>query len=316
MFQSVPIEIQYSQPHPPRNANTLIVRFEQFTIRSQKSLQHLLDFTDMIKDFELPDVKLGELSKYTWDVEDLHWAYCQPVRSRKMDTIYLPKKDDIIQSLDSFLNDPEKNELYESLDIPSKQIFLLYGLPGTGKTSLIRALATRFEYNLAIVKNVARMNDQSLEHMMSRFPKRSFLVFEDIDCMFDNRDVKNNTGITYSGLLNLLDGLVQYDKMVIFITTNIIQSLDSSFRRRVDMFIEFDYIRKDQVNEMYTRFFKTSERADEFCNQIKGKKLTANMLEKYFIWCIQKGKSPHESLKQLEDYSTKTREIRSDQLYM
>lgn len=315
MFQDTPLEIQYAQPHPPRNANTLVVRFEQFTIRSQKSLQHLLDFADMIKDYEMPNVKLGELSKYTWDVEDLHWSYCQPFRSRKMDTIYLPKKDEIVQTLDEFLNDPEKNKLYESLDIPSKYIFLLYGLPGTGKTSLVRALATRFEHNLAVVKNVSRMNDQSLEQMMSRFPKQSFLVFEDIDCMFDNRDVKNSTGITYSGLLNLLDGIVHYDKLVIFITTNIIQNLDSSFRRRVDMFVEFDYIRKEQIIEMYTQFFKTTNQLDEFCNRIKGKKLTANMLEKYFIWCIQKGKLPHESLKQLEDYSTKTSESRGETLY-
>jgi hypothetical protein len=305
LYNEQPIRIKYSVSRKPAESDGCIVRFEQFTLISDP-LQNVLDFLNMVNEIVIPELDSTEISKCIWKAQDERWSPFKNVMKRKMETIYLPEKEKILEMLDSFLNDKNKTELYESLGIPSKQVFLLYGLPGTGKTSLIRALATQFDHNLAIVKNDPKIDDQSLEHMISKLPKKTFLVFEDIDCMFGQREIHSHSGITYSGVLNLLDGLSNYDKLIVFITTNFIKQLDSAFRRRVDLFVEFGYIQKPQVLEMYSRFFADRYNPDEFYSKIRGKKLTVNMLEKYFLYCLQKEKDPKDELEILEDYSSKT----------
>lgn len=306
MYDEKPIQMIYKVSRDPEVSDSMIFYFEQFKLTSD-SLQHLMDFTSMINELVIPEMDCADISKFVWKVQDERWGNAKTVMKRKMETIYLPEKEKIVEMLDSFLNDKDKIELYESLDIPSKQVYLFYGLPGTGKTSLIRALATKFNHNLAIVKNDPKIDDQSLEQMIAKLPKKTFLVFEDIDCMFNNRDVQSLSGISYSGILNLLDGLSHYDKLVVFITTNVIKQLDSAFRRRVDLFIEFEYIQKPQVLEMYSKFFKDRyDQPDSFYAKIRNKKLTVNMLEKYFVYCLQKHMDPKDGLDILEDYCYKT----------
>lgn len=317
-FEDETILIEYSQTREPTNFSTMIIRFDQYRIGSEVSLDHVLKFIEMISGIVIPDKRQDELAKYAWDCDDRCWIYSHVFKKRKIDTIYLPEKNEIVNSIETFLNDEKRQELYETLDIPSKYILLLHGLPGTGKTSLIRALASHFHYNLAIVKNVKKLNDESLENMLCKIPKKSFLVFEDIDGMFDYRNVRNNTDITYSGLLNMLDGINQYNKLVVFITTNVIQSLDCAFRRRVDKFIEFSYIKKQQIIDMYNRFYDTDPpiTAEDFYTLVKGKKMTVNILEKYFIDCITRNIDPKNNLQVLNELMERMTSRTTEELYV
>ena len=70
-------------------------------------------------------------------------------QKRSLSNIYLPKKlkDDMITDLTRFLQ-PETKARYANLGINYKRIYLFEGVPGSGKTSFILALASRFNYNI------------------------------------------------------------------------------------------------------------------------------------------------------------------------
>jgi chaperone BCS1 len=312
-YQGYDIRMTYEKSRESSNYCTVEIRFDKVILTSEHSLQHVVDFLDMVSDIELPDSSSNGLCKYIW--MDNGWKYNKTFKRRKLETIYFPKKQEIVQTLDHFLNNSERYQFYKDLDIPYKYIFLFHGLPGTGKTSLIQALASNFNYNISIVKNVSEIDDNALEQMLSSLRNKTFLVFEDIDSIIEHRSTSSKTRITYSGLLNMLDGISSYDKLVIFITTNKMENLESAFKRRVDMFVEFTYIQKKELLTMYEKFFKNADQGLEFYNQIKHKKLTVNMLEKYFMYCLQKNLQPGQDLQFLEHYNSMTTDRFVEQMY-
>jgi len=192
-------------------------------------------------------------------------------------------------------------EIYKSLSIPERKVFLFWGIPGSGKTTFIRSIASEFNKNIAIVKNTNDIDDNSLENMIEELPRNSIILFEDIDSLFHGRTNMANTQITFSGLLNFLDGIIDYDKLLVFITTNNLEHIDDALRRRIDIFLEFTYIKKTEIFEMFNRFFADKYSALDFYKTLK-KEITANSLEKYFIKCYMENLSPLENISILYSY--------------
>ncbi len=316
-FEDRTIEIVYSTSREPRNYHTTEMRFDRMTLTSEVSVEHLSRFVEMLNNLVLPDGVENELNMYVWKESFREWLFSRSFTQRKLETIYFPQKTDIVQTLEHFLTQTSTQQLYRDLDIPYKFVSLFHGLPGTGKTSMIRALASHFGYNLSFVKHSQDMDDTSLERMITRLKPRSFLVFEDIDCIFDQRELRTKNSISYSGILNMLDGVGNYDKFVVFITTNHLQHLDSAFKRRIDMFVEFGYIQKTEALQMYARFFPqaSSDEAVQFWNRVRHKSLTVNMLEKHFMYSLRKNMSPLDDIEHLETYTEMTSERTISHLY-
>ena len=83
------------------------------------------------------------------------------------------------------------------------------GLPGTGKTTLIHALASKFKKNVGFIDFSDRNStDREIRRAIRKLPDDAFLVIEDIDALFKDRKGEE-TNMTFSGLLNILDGLVK-----------------------------------------------------------------------------------------------------------
>ena len=78
----------------------------------------------------------------------------------------------------------------------------------------------------------------------------SIVVFEDIDCLFQERknndDAKNM--ISFSAILNVLDGITTSDGQIVIMSSNFKNVLDKALIRpgRVDHIIEFDFMRKQK----------------------------------------------------------------------
>jgi chaperone BCS1 len=82
---------------------------------------------------------------------------------------------------------------YLDRGIPYRRGYLLYGPPGSGKSSFIQALAGELEYNICVLNLAERyLSDDRLNLLLSVVPQRSLILLEDIDAAFTrNRDKQN-----------------------------------------------------------------------------------------------------------------------------
>lgn len=148
--------------------------------------------------------------------------------------------------------------------IPYKINFLLHGVPGTGKTSLIRAIATSVGRPLYTI-NVRKISDDKLMSAISDIKPGSILVFEDIDCLGDtfrkrqegettrpSSETSLSDSVSLSGILNTLDGIVPLNNMIVFMTTNHIDKIDPAILRKGRT--DFTYEVKPLDGEAVSRF--------------------------------------------------------------
>ena len=232
--------------------------------------------------------KCNENDKTTIYMWDDYWETIEKRPKRNLSTIYLAGLEyKIHDKIKHFLSD-ETKELYNSLGIPYKQNILFHGYPGTGKSSLIFSLASELNMNVALLHFVADMNDLDFMRAMRRIPDNTILVLEDIDVLFESRkkNDENKSGISFSGLLNSLDGLSHIDNQIIFMTTNCKMVLDKALVRpgRIDLDVEFKYSTKLQIKTMFEKFLpKQKKKFNEFYKQIKGLKLTTAILQQYLF---------------------------------
>jgi hypothetical protein len=214
------------------------------------------------------------------------WNKYSTIPARKLNTIYVP--DDVIAriktDMSAFLAAKPEYEMY---GIPYKKTYLLTGVPGSGKTSLVKALCNEFGLNLNILAINADMDNSSVTQAF-RFTKteNTALLIEDIDCLFDGRSSKGkeNSQFTFSNLINLLDGVMYKVGLITFITTNHPEMMDKALLRqgRIDTVVEMNYPRKREVRSMMMDMLKTriscedtrSAEFDKFYALIEKRKIT------------------------------------------
>ena len=287
----------------------------------EKFIKHCIAYND--KYFNTDTDDKDKISIYLTSTDGFYFQYLGKRNKRAIESIYLPKKqkDNIIQDMETFLK-PETRSRYMKLGINHKRVYLLEGITGAGKTSLITALASKFNFNIAIVSFVPKMTDVDLLRCLRSLndtyenenhndgennkKRQSIMVFEDIDCIFKERKNHddNKNGITFSGLLNALDGVTSDENLICFITTNYKHNLDSALLRpgRIDYIMQFDYSTKEQILDMFKDFTGCNDtnKAGTFynaCVALKVKISTA-LLQQYFMKYIDK---PDDAISNVEE---------------
>ena len=218
------------------------------------------EFTQVEKKFEI----------YRWWPKHNEWERDAIADKRTIESIVLGDNvlNEIVSDIDEFTCE-DTNSWYADKCIPYKRGYLLHGPPGCGKTSSIVALTCRMG------RNIYRMNlvepglcDSSLFSAVQNIPKESVLVFEDIDCLFGKtRDKDEPSLVTFSGLLNAIDGVLDYSRgLIFFFTTNYIERLDSALIRpgRIDVVYELSTCTDNQMKEMFRKFYPKS--SESLCN--------------------------------------------------
>lgn len=191
---------------------------------------------------------------------------------KTMDNIFFPEKEEYIKYLEKY--EDNKNR-YMELGIKPKRGILLYGSPGGGKTTLAIATANHFDRDIYII-NLNSVGDTSLISAVNDMPPKSVLLFEDIDCLFDNkaeetdsidgvkeftasndRNVKNNKALSFSTILNVLDGIYSPHDVIVIMTTNKPEVLEKAMIRtgRIDKKYLIDKPTAVEVNQFMSKFY-------------------------------------------------------------
>ena len=220
-----------------------------------------------------------ELIVFTYDG---CWDDTYRTLKRKDTSIYLPY-DNLKKVVDDIQNFYDNEAEYKRLGIPYARTYMFHGLPGTGKTSTIYTVASILKKNIAIVDfSDNDASDSSIRRALYKLPKDTFLCLEDIDSLFTDRKSDKST-ITFSGLLNILDGVVKNTGLVIFMTTNLLSKLDDvAMKRRVDFYLKFGLMMKTQIVAMVNHFYPKQD-PEKFCQKVEKLSLTPCILQKFFV---------------------------------
>lgn len=174
------------------------------------------------------------------------------------------KKVEIMEDLTAFR---EAKEYHSKVGKAWKRGYLLHGPPGTGKSTMIGAMANFLEYDVYDLDITSIKGNAELQKLFLDTTDRSIIVIEDIDAIEvelttkrkgkepaeqndDNHLVielpdKDKGKVTLSGLLSFVDGLWSAcgSERIFVFTTNHVDRLDPALirRGRMDRHIEMSY---------------------------------------------------------------------------
>lgn len=123
----------------------------------------------------------------TKDGEELEFEEIEFNTTKSFNNMFFEQKTELVNRLDYFTNNVDK---YKRLGIPHTLGFLLYGIPGTGKTSCIKSIAKYTNRHVIIlpVKKIKSINilkkifySTEINGQFIPNDKRLY-VFEEIDC--------------------------------------------------------------------------------------------------------------------------------------
>ncbi|EOX90982.1 P-loop containing nucleoside triphosphate hydrolases superfamily protein isoform 1 [Theobroma cacao] len=208
--------------------------------------------------------KRESLSIYTYDQEYSMWECAVFKHPATFETLAMEPelRQFIMDDLDSFV---QRKEFFANVGRAWKRGYLLHGPPGTGKSSLVAAMANYMRYDIYDLQFQSVRNDADLRRILTSTTNQSILLIEDIDCSTNvsrdrakvkeepgeedgdesNRPSPIDPGVTLSGLLNFIDGLWSScgNERIIIFTTNHKEKLDPALLRpgRMDVHIYMGY---------------------------------------------------------------------------
>eukprot|EP00172_Hildenbrandia_rubra_P000549 Plantae.Rhodophyta-Hildenbrandia_rubra.ctg12883.p1 GENE.Plantae.Rhodophyta-Hildenbrandia_rubra.ctg12883~~Plantae.Rhodophyta-Hildenbrandia_rubra.ctg12883.p1 ORF type:complete len:460 (+),score=71.15 Plantae.Rhodophyta-Hildenbrandia_rubra.ctg12883:592-1971(+) len=223
------------------------------------------------------------------------WSYGGDKKARGEDTVILRKglKDEIIADFDDFLSN-DTLVWYKKHGIPHRRSYLFCGVAGSGKSSMIKMIAGKYKLNACFLSLATKdMNNKMIIDAISSLPSEALLVLEDVDTLFElDSRAKEGVQVTFSAVLNMLDGIVSGEGRLTIMTTNHVTKLDPSFIRcgRVDRIFEISVPDHEQISLYFKSFYpKASKKIrNKFADIIVGlddaEKKSMATLQQFFIF--------------------------------
>ena len=236
--------------------------YHNFEIKTVKGCeQAVFDFIQYVQDLEsrsqLRGLSVKQLNRNRYHAE---WMYACRLHGRPMDSICLNKehKDAIRNAIDKYNANYGKANVF---GLPNKLVIMLSGPVGSGKSSLINAIASELKRSVYYAGPDVLYNDNLTEAIQGA--KNNIVVTEEIELVFgrdpidDDDDAQDerprkprvsrrkNIGqvVGFSNCINIMDGILTPNDLIWIITSNDLESLDPRLVRnsRVDLHLRIDH---------------------------------------------------------------------------
>ena len=178
---------------------------------------------------------------------------------------------------------------YNEKGIPYKRGYLLHGPPGTGKTSIVKALAVEyglpiFALDLATIKDNAEFKELITEIAYLSRGQRYILSLEDVDRADLFSQWPQNRKLTRDCFLNVIDGIAESFGRLLFLSANNVEPLHrvQALMRpgRVDKTIEMTFVTVSQFNAMLAHFYQRAFQLEAVPNNLSPAKII-NVLQRW-----------------------------------
>lgn len=174
-------------------------------------------------------------------IEDIHNPHkvIELLRERKVNIKdVVGGTDETIEKINDLISKHQKcMETHKG--VPSKGM-ILYGEPGTGKTSLVKAMAAYHNLDLVTLKRKCEDTDKTEEEIKSKFNEARtlthggkdivILLIDEIDAVGPKRLASSESKDTVA-LLAEIDAVKPGDGIVIIATTNYLEKVDKAVKR-------------------------------------------------------------------------------------
>ncbi|KAI8583676.1 hypothetical protein K450DRAFT_222254 [Umbelopsis ramanniana AG] len=220
------------------------------------------------------------------------WRRTQSRPKRPLSTIVISPtvKQRLVSDAKEFL---ESENFYAERGLPYRRGYLLYGQPGSGKSSMIHSLAGELGLNIYVITlSNKSLTDDTLGELVSDTPSRCLLLIEDVDSAFVQRTQgAASSSVTFSGLLNAIDGVAAQEGRILCMTTNHIERLDPALIRpgRIDVRILFENATQAQAAELFRKFYpripeiEAAMMSKEFSSSIPDRQFSMAHLQGYLM---------------------------------
>jgi chaperone BCS1 len=239
---------------------------------------------------------------------DLYITY-QKLQLRDISTLFFSHKEKelVCNHIDRF---NANKDFYMKRQILYKTGILLYGEPGTGKSSFVKSLATKYRRSIVNINmaDFAKLNIDSLTASINIDEYEKYIILlEDIDTLFlnrDQKDVEREDMTVINKLLQFLDSNSSPTNVIFIATTNHIDRLDSALLRegRFDLKVKVDGLSEPEARRFCDSFGLNKSDTDEIIREllpystdvINQSKLQAYALAKIENKTVEKSMEIHE----------------------
>jgi mitochondrial chaperone BCS1 len=233
--------------------------FVKLFTRSPSKLQRLIDSATYHKKLQ------NDTLKVCVPTAQGYWSDYSRTAKRSFDSIFIDDeiKNQIINTLEHFIN---SREWYAEKGIPYKLGIFIEGSPGTGKSSVVRAICSYINRTMYFMTEVG-LKETNLNNLISEFfiCNNGMLVLEEIDTFSSmstrkTKDDKDKTD-SMSVILNILDGALTPENFIFVATTNHPEKIDPAIKRpgRFDLVIKIDTLSYNSFSKMMSKLFEVDE---------------------------------------------------------
>lgn len=232
-------------------------------------------------------------SIYTWNNNygyyetDTNLKYCE---RRLQDLIGISNHfDDIRKDIECYKNNKDK---LIKLGKTNGLNYILYGEPGTGKSSFVKVMATELSLNIYIASARALCGNQVNENWITNIliptkrdrNKLCIVLIEDFDRYLEVLATENRA--SYSAILNALDGVYPAFNIIRFFSINNAftgnESNNKAIVSRMNRMLKFDLPVKSQINELMDKFeFGSDPGLEKIIDSMVNNKLSMRVITHY-----------------------------------